>query len=205
MGTFQTTAKSLNTQIASPAFAEFVVTSITYADVPDATGYTAGIDNYYGGTCVVKNLNSIRVTSAQMIDLSLTEIHGMGSNQGQTFTRINSTTLKVNDTGALLTFKVQIKTNVVNEDATIQANSAIIGAALYTNISDLLIKASVKKIRIWTCGSVSEGLFGISSSNTEVSFSEIDVNSLLLNGFIFTANSGLTLMDWSGTLLEIIA
>ena len=198
----QVKERAFSTARVNPTFAEFMTTSTTFADVTDATGaviisgnfgtFTASTKKTTNGSTESREIDTGAgtITSPQISEVSLVYVQ----KQSAKFQ---------NTTAGALTMKLQTKrTSGVTAD--IQADSYFSINAPLTNLTDLQIKGSVDKIRLMQTTGTGEGLLGQLAPNPpKIDFIEFDVNSIV-NAFIFNANSGDLIWDWSGRTLEVI-
>lgn len=201
MVTIQVTAKALNTQIAKPTFSEFATTSDTFVDIPDATGFTSVDKNFIVGAITVKITSGPSVFS-RVIDTVENFAVGFPSTFSTGFQRKNTAGAVKNTSGVTLNMKGQLREGG-GATATVQANSLVVASAPFHNGTDWFIRASVNKVRVWSAGTV-ESLFSSGTGNSSSVFAETDVDSIITDGFIFSANSGITIWDWSGNRIEVI-
>lgn len=196
------TPRALNTAHTKPTYSEFSTTSTTFVDITGATGMTVPDTLLYICAHTYKGTGG-GPAQAKIIDTpnGVTITFAISNSGG--FDRKIVGPVK-NLSGVTLTFKGQMKVFSGSGTITSQANGHAVGASPLVNLSDFFIKASVSKIRVWSAGSVTEAILGISAGTNDANgFAETDIDSLIDGGFIFSANSGLTLWDFSGNTIEV--
>lgn len=194
------TTKQFNTEVQNPVTAQFSTTSVNYVDVTGSQ-ITAGIAGKLGvkalfrdtGNPVTRDAKLINITKGTSIELT----YG-GSSTG---TVRSLTTIDV-DVGDQLKLQVKVTGGSGVQDLIINANSIFYFIAPFTNATDFFVKAHVTKFRIIGLGGA-EGIHGvISDMKDDDDFQEIDVNGVM-SRFIFSANSGKLLFDWSGSSIGV--
>jgi len=195
----QVQARAFSTVRVADTHSLFNTTSATFVDVTGALG----ISLPDGFTTFVKSDN--RATAggnalAQSIDTGAGTVSSTNTTTSSTFVRLIGGTA-INNTGAPVSMKLQARQQ--SGTATeIDVDSYLTVGAPLNNITDLFFKVSVKKFRFMTTGA-GDGIFGKQPSASQEDFAEFDVDQLV-NAFIWSANGGGVLYDYTGNSIEVI-
>jgi len=196
----QVTSRAFTTARTKPTFSEFNTTSNTFVDVTGAVGsslpdgHTEGFQTFGktngGGNCIVREVNT-----------ALTFLSTTDSTASSSFVVLQAGGT-VNALGSPQALKLQARQDV-GTSLDIQLDSYVSCTAPLTSLTDLFIKASVSKCRIWSFGT-NDGILGRKpNAPNDLDFLEFDIDSLV-NSFIWSANSGDVLFDYSGNSIEVI-
>lgn len=177
---------------------EFSTTSTTFVDVTGVNlsvpvGFFAGV-NYAMKTAGANVKGRIRLvtTGSATAETSRNEL---------SYGRFASGVLK-NSSGGADTAHLQVRTDNGAQTAFIQASTAVIVAMPFQNSSDRFFKANVTEIKILTIQSGSEGIEGVNSSQNDQDIVTLTINAIM-DRFVFSANSGKVLWDWTGSSIEV--
>ena len=197
-------SKTITAVQTKPVRVEFSTNSTTLVDVTTATNiahedtHTIMVRAYdkMTGWDAVKTIQVEWITTDEV-----TVIGTITNVSNPTYAAQNFTGIK-NSTGGQLLYKLRTKISSAAASCQIQADTAMGFSAPLTNLTDLFQVSGVTTIRLW--GTVTDGIFGVANDVAKDGFSDIPVNAVVKR-FVWSANSGNILWDWSGVQVTLTA
>ena len=189
-GTLPTVEASIN----STSFTELTLGGTLDVHIPDDVYYTFTpyCENSHATYFLTIEIReSDGVTVIDTFTMGDTSTHNVRHDTGM---RFHNDGKYSNKTG----LRIFVKTQHASHVQKIYVGGLIWAYAPHINITDILnTKMHINNLKMLECDSVDEGSDCVVSSNKDLAFTDVHINSVK-SGLIFSANSGKMLFDWDG-------